>query len=117
MGTDTDWINQISLNDYTSGKTGLGAHFDDPNRFARPITTVRLFSDSRLSFGLRYLSTNKGTMVAPLKRGRVCVMQADSYASDLVKHTIRNCDLTHRSAALILRNVHPHVVEEAKEFK
>ncbi len=30
---------------------GLQSHYDDADRFSRPIFSLRLFSDSRLSFG------------------------------------------------------------------
>jgi len=114
---DTKWINQVSLNDYSSGQLGLQPHFDDKERFARPITTLRLFSDSRMSFGLRYYGCNKGTMIIPLPRGRLAVLLKDTYASDMAKHAIRDCDLSHRSASLILRCVHPQKIEDARRYE
>lgn len=48
---DKDFINSIALNVYHDGSEGLAQHFDDATRFKQPIFTVRLFSDSRLSFG------------------------------------------------------------------
>lgn len=33
------------------GSEGIQSHFDDDGRFDRPIYSLRLFSDSRLSFG------------------------------------------------------------------
>ena len=30
---------------------GIQSHYDDAGRFQRPITSLRLMSDSRLSFG------------------------------------------------------------------
>jgi hypothetical protein len=46
-----DFINSIALNVYHDGSEGLAQHFDDATRFKQPIYTLRLFSDSRLSFG------------------------------------------------------------------
>jgi hypothetical protein len=46
-----DFINSIALNVYHDGTEGLAQHYDDATRFRQPIFTVRLFSDSRLSFG------------------------------------------------------------------
>ena len=40
-----------ALNMYHDGSEGIQSHFDDGTRFSRPIFSVRLFSDSRLSFG------------------------------------------------------------------
>ncbi len=45
------WLDGVCLNMYHTGSEGLQAHFDDAQRFARPIFSLRLFSDSRLSFG------------------------------------------------------------------
>ena len=33
------------------GSEGIQSHYDDAGRFDRPIFSLRLFSDSRLSFG------------------------------------------------------------------
>lgn len=40
-----------ALNMYHDGSEGIQSHFDDGTRFCRPIFSLRLFSDSRLSFG------------------------------------------------------------------
>lgn len=48
---EKNFINSIALNVYHDGSEGLAQHFDDATRFKQPIFTVRLFSDSRLSFG------------------------------------------------------------------
>jgi hypothetical protein len=51
---DKNFINSIALNVYHDGSEGLAQHFDDATRFKQPILTLRLFSDSRLSFGSQY---------------------------------------------------------------
>ena len=53
QGIVTETINQVALNIYETGGEGLAPHFDDAKRFALPVTSLRLFSDSRLSFGCR----------------------------------------------------------------
>jgi len=108
---------KLSFNDYSSANLGLGPHFDDANRFDRPITTIRLFSDSRLSFELRYYGINMGSLIIPLPRGRICVLEKNSYAAEKAKHAVRDCDITERSAALILRHVHDDVEQKAREFQ
>ncbi len=45
------FVNSAALNMYVDGSEGIQAHFDDAGRFERPILSMRLFSDSRLSFG------------------------------------------------------------------
>ena len=45
------WVDSIALNMYHDGSEGIQSHYDDAQRFARPIYSLRLFSDSRLSFG------------------------------------------------------------------
>ena len=48
---EKDFLNSIAMNVYHDGTEGLAQHYDDATRFKQPIYTVRLFSDSRLSFG------------------------------------------------------------------
>lgn len=48
---EKDFVNSVALNVYHDGSEGLAQHFDDATRFKQPIYTLRLFSDSRLSFG------------------------------------------------------------------
>ena len=45
------WLDAVCLNMYHDGSEGIQSHFDDAHRFERPIFSLRLFSDSRLSFG------------------------------------------------------------------
>ena len=43
-------------------------------------------------------------------------MEEGSYAANGVKHCIRPCDMTGKSAALILRQMHPNVVQQAQMY-
>lgn len=43
-------------------------------------------------------------------------MEENSYAANGVKHCVRPCDMTGKSAAIILRQMHHKVVEEARNF-
>lgn len=45
------FANSWAINVYHDGSEGIQSHFDDPGRFLQPITSLRLFSDCRLSFG------------------------------------------------------------------
>lgn len=45
------FVNAIALNMYHDGSEGIQNHYDDSKRFQQPIYSLRLFSDSRLSFG------------------------------------------------------------------
>ena len=40
-------------------------------------------------------------------------MEEASYSANGVKHCIRPCDMTGKSSAVILRQMHPNVIEEA----
>jgi hypothetical protein len=51
---EKDFLNSYALNVYHDGTEGLAQHFDDSSRFNQPILTLRLFSDSRLSFGCQF---------------------------------------------------------------
>ena len=65
------FVNSIALNLYYG--EGIQSHFDDATRFQQPILSLRLFSDSRLSFGTHLYGTN-GLFFIPLPRG--CIMGA-----------------------------------------
>lgn len=78
----------------------------------QPIYTVRLFSDARLSFGSQLYGFCNGAFVIPLPRGCICVMKENSYAANGVKHCVRPCDMTGKSAAIILRQMHSLVTVE-----
>jgi len=43
-------------------------------------------------------------------------MEESSYSANGVKHCIRPCDMTGKSAACILRQMHPSVVKEAIKY-
>ena len=113
---EKNFINSIALNVYHDGSEGLAQHFDDATRFKQPIYTVRLFSDSRLSFGSQYYGFCNGAFYVPLPRGCICVMEEGSYSANGVKHCIRPCDMTGKSSAVILRQMHPDVVSEATKY-
>jgi hypothetical protein len=47
------FVNMYALNIYQDGSEGIQMHYDDPQRFERPIISLRLFSDARLAFGTK----------------------------------------------------------------
>ena len=47
-------ITSIAMNTYHNGKEGLAQHFDNAVRFKQSIYTVKLDSDSILSFGNQF---------------------------------------------------------------
>ena len=98
-----DFINSIAMNIYHDGTEGLAQHYDDATRFKQPIYTLRLFSDSRLSFGSQYYGFCNSGFFIPLPRGCICVMEEGLYAANGIKHCIRPCDMTGKSCAIILR--------------
>jgi hypothetical protein len=69
-----------------------------------------------LSFGSQYYGFCNGAFYIPLARGCICEMKENSYAANGVKHCIRPCDMTGKSCAIILRQMHPQVVKEASLY-
>lgn len=113
---EKNFLNSFALNVYHDGREGLAQHFDDATRFKQPIYTVRLFSDCRLSFGSQFYGFCNGAFCVPLPRGAICVMEENSYAANGIKHCVRPCDMTGKSAAMILRQMHHKVVNEAQIY-
>ncbi|KAK3266324.1 hypothetical protein CYMTET_25048 [Cymbomonas tetramitiformis] len=111
-----DFINSYALNVYHDGSEGLGSHYDDAHRFNRPITSLRLFSDARLAFGAQLYGGTNGAFAIPLPRGCVTVMEHGSYAANGIKHSIRAGDMRGKSASMIIRQIHPKVMEAAQQL-
>lgn len=102
-----NFLNSYALNLYYDGTEGLAQHFDDDTRFMQPIFTFRLFSDSRLTFGANGYGFMNNAYFAPLPRGCICEMEKGSYSANGMKHCVRKDDMTGKSAAFILRQMHP----------
>jgi hypothetical protein len=109
-----DFVNSFALNIYHDGSEGIAQHFDDFGRFDRPVITLRLFSDSRLAFGSQYFGMVNTPFFVPLPRGAIAVMERDSFAADGIKHCVRPYDLVGKSAAVIMRRIHPHALRESE---
>ena len=43
-------------------------------------------------------------------------MEEESYSANGVKHCVRPCDMTGKSSAVILRQMHPNVIKEATKL-
>mmetsp|Transcript_16910 Transcript_16910/g.14800 ORF Transcript_16910/g.14800 Transcript_16910/m.14800 type:complete len:183 (-) Transcript_16910:67-615(-) len=113
---EKDFINSIALNVYHDGKEGLAQHFDDAVRFRQPIYSLRIFSDSRLSFGSQFYGFCNGAFCIPMPRGCITILEEESFAANGIKHCVRPCDMTGKSAALIMRQMHHKVLNEAKQY-
>ena len=109
-----DRLNSCALNVYHDGSEGIQSHLDSPERFARPILSLSLFSDSRLSFGTRLLGAVDGMFSVPMRRGDVTVLERDSFAADRVNHAIRAVDISEKRAAVILRQINPGPLAAAR---
>ncbi|BDA45580.1 probable RNA demethylase ALKBH5 at C-terminar half [Coccomyxa sp. Obi] len=105
-----------ALNMYHDGSEGIQSHFDDGTRFSRPIFSVRLFSDSRLSFGTQLYGYTNGAFTVDMPRGCITVMEANGYAVEGVKHCVRPADLGGKSAALIMRHINGPCMQQAREL-
>jgi hypothetical protein len=95
---------------------GIQSHYDDADRFQQPIYSIRLFSDSRLSFGGQLFGYTNGSFFIPMPRGCVTVMEAKSYAANGLKHCVRPCDMTGKSAGMILRRIQPQARKKAEKY-
>lgn len=113
---EADFINSFAMNIYHDGTEGLAQHFDDAVRFKQPIYTVKLGSDSRLSFGSQFYGFCNGAFSVPCPRGVVCVLEEFSFAANGAKHCVRPCDLSGRSITMIMRQIHPKIFKEATRY-
>ena len=95
------FVNSACINVYKG--SGLHSHIDDPQRFARGIYSLRLFGDSRLTFGAHGLGMNNALCCVPMPRGSVTILDENSYAADAVTHCVRHQDVKVKSAAVLLR--------------
>lgn len=74
---------QVSCDDailccsYHDGSEGIAQHMDCEKRFDRPITSLRLFSDSRLSFGSQLYGFTNSEFFVPMARGAITVMERE----------------------------------------
>lgn len=95
------FINSACINVYYG--FGLHSHMDDPKRFARAIYSLRLFGDSRLTFGAHGLGMNNAFCSVAMPRGSVTILEENSYAADAITHCVRHQDVKGKSAAVLLR--------------
>eukprot|EP00943_MAST-04B_sp_MAST-4B-sp1_P009380 g9380.t1 len=110
------FINSFACNVYHDGTCGLASHYDDKCRFDQPITSLRLFSDCRLSFGSKTHAGFDSSFFIPMSRGDVTVMEIDKYAVTDIKHCVRPIDMTCKSAVLLLRRIHTKLLAEAMKI-
>uniref|UniRef100_A0A7S3PRC6 Uncharacterized protein n=1 Tax=Aplanochytrium stocchinoi TaxID=215587 RepID=A0A7S3PRC6_9STRA len=99
------YFDQVVANVYKRTSSSLGVHQDDSDLFEFPVFSLRLFSESVLSFGCKGVGmqeTDKFVSV-PLKRGVLTSMY--HIAAENFNHCIRPCDITEYSTSLIFRRV------------
>lgn len=75
-----------------------------------------MFSDSRLSFGTQLYGFTNGAFCVPMPRGCITIMHDKSYAANAVKHCVRPCDMTGKSAGLIMRKINAEAWKEAVQY-
>ena len=108
------FVNSFACNIYHDGTEGLGQHFDDELRFKHPVVSLRLFSDSRLSFGCKLFACCNGEFFVDMPRGSITVLEDKGYAVNQVKHCIKTCDMTGRSGVILMRQIQPQLVKTAQ---
>ena len=110
-----EFVEQVVINVYHDQGSGLGVHQDPKELFNRPIYSIRLFSDSVLSFGCRGLGMVLRKQAIPLPRGAITVMEG--YAANKAKHCVRPSDTHSKSASLLLRSIHAGAKQDLLERK
>ncbi|KAI3425137.1 hypothetical protein D9Q98_008908 [Chlorella vulgaris] len=113
---EPSFVDSIALNMYHDGSEGIQSHMDDAQRFSQPILSLRLFSDSRLSFGTQLYGYTNGSFCIPLPRGCVMVMEQGGYAANGLKHCVRPTDMAGKSAGMILRQINPTAWKAAEQL-
>jgi len=102
------WVNSCVINEYFAGGC-IVSHVDPIHIFDRPIISISFFSDSALSFGVRFsfhpIRTSEPVYRLPLLRGQLTSIFG--YAADSITHCIRPEDTTERRIVMILRRVYP----------
>ncbi len=111
------FTNSFASNIYHDGTEGLSQHYDDDRRFLHPVVSLRLYSDSRLSFGCKLYGYCNGTVTVPMPRGSVCVLLPDGWAGSKVKHAIRPQDMEGKSGVVLLRHIHEELIRSGDELK
>ena len=102
-GIDRSFFNQAVSNIYRGPGSSLGVHRDDEALFARPIFSLRLLSDSRLSFnntGLGKKQTRNHFSI-PLPRG--AFLRMEGLAADRCQHCVESRYIKSRSCSIIFR--------------
>jgi hypothetical protein len=110
------FVNQFAVNIYHDGSEGLAQHYDDAKRFEQPIISIRLFSDSRLSFGSKYYYYHDTSFFIPMPRGAITILEANSFAANEISHCVRSSDMEGKSAVIVLRRVKEERVRESNEL-
>ena len=94
-------FDQINFNIYRG--CGLDSHFDSNKLFEYPIILIRIFSDSYLSYGVKYYGTSNGIAQTFFPRGSVMIFEKNCYGSIKIPHSIRNIDVIDISGVIVLR--------------
>ena len=110
------FVNQFAVNIYHDGSEGLAQHYDDAKRFEQPIISIRLFSDSRLSFGSKYYYYHDSSFFIPMPRGAITILESNSFAANEISHCVRSSDMEGKSAVIVLRRVKEERVRESNNL-
>ena len=100
-----DFINQAVLNYYMKAGSSLGVHQDDKHLFHRPIISLRLFSDSVLSFNCKGMGMQETPSFFPIEQKVGTITLMEGLASDCMLHCIRSRDINKKSLSIIFRRV------------
>eukprot|EP00945_MAST-04E_sp_MAST-4E-sp1_P000480 g480.t1 len=99
------FVNQSVLNFYMKKNSCLGVHQDEKKLFHRPIISIRLFSDSVLSFGCKGFGMQETTNFIPISQPRGTITIMEGWAANNMVHCIRSRDIKSKSLSIIFRKV------------
>ena len=110
--SSNDFINQAVLNYYIKAGSSLGVHQDDTYLFSRPIISIRLFSDSILSFGCKGMGMQETPYYFPIEQkvGTITIMEG--LAANNMLHCIRSRDIKQKSLSIIFRQVTEKAIKD-----
>lgn len=109
------FIDQSVMNYYLAKNSCLGVHQDEKRLFHRPICSVRLFSDSVLSFGCKGFGMQETPNFIPIPQSRGTITLMEGWAANNMVHCIRSRDIKEKSLSIIFRKVTDRAVREMQQ--
>jgi hypothetical protein len=105
-------IDQVVVNLYADAGGALGVHVDSKVLFKRPICSLRLFSDSLLSFGVHGIASQETDHFVGIKLRRGTLTVMEGIAADRFNHAIQAKHVSGPTASVLFRQVNADKVRK-----